>query len=34
VGSIPSLWPSLLITVLFAVGSFFLATQTARRHFQ
>jgi len=34
VGSLPSLLPCLLITVLFALGSFFLATQTARRHFQ
>lgn len=34
VGSIPALLPSLCITVLFAMGSFFLATYTARRHFQ
>jgi len=34
VGSIPPLFPSLLVTMLFALGSFFLAAYTARRHFQ
>ncbi|MBM4256967.1 MAG: multidrug ABC transporter permease [Deltaproteobacteria bacterium] len=34
VGPIPALFPSLLVTVLFAVGSFLLASYTARRHFQ
>ncbi len=34
VGAIPPLFPSLLITVLFALGSFLLAAHTARRHFQ
>jgi ABC-2 type transport system permease protein len=34
VGPIPQLLPSLFITVLFALGSFLLATYTARRHFQ
>jgi ABC-2 type transport system permease protein len=34
VGPIPQLLPSLLVTVLFALGSFLLATYTARRHFQ
>jgi ABC-2 type transport system permease protein len=33
-GPIPQLLPSLLITVLFALGSFLLAAYTARRHFQ
>lgn len=34
VGPIPQLFPSLAVTLLFVLGSFFLATQTARRHFQ
>jgi ABC-2 type transport system permease protein len=34
VGSLPSLIPSLLITTLFAGGSFLLATATAHRHAQ
>jgi ABC-2 type transport system permease protein len=33
-GPIPQLLPSLVITVLFALGSFLLASYTARRHFQ
>lgn len=33
VGQIPHLAPSLLITAAFAIGSFFVATSTARRHF-
>jgi len=32
VGPIPQLFPSLLITLLFAFGSFLLAAYTARRH--
>ncbi len=34
VGTIPQLFPSLAVTLLFVLGSFFLAIQTARRHFQ
>ncbi len=34
VGAIPPLLPSLFVTVLFALGSFFLAAYTARRHLQ
>jgi len=34
IGSIPPLAPSIFITILFALGSFFLAASTARRHFQ
>lgn len=34
VGPIPQLFPSLVVTLVFVLGSFFLATHAARRHFQ
>jgi len=34
IGQLPHLAPSLLVMAAFAVGSFFAATNTARRHFQ